>query len=112
MIDQQPERGQRRRSREQADQLAAEYEASNLSQAAFCSLKEVSLKSLSRYVTRQRKHNGLGKKAQRFIPVEFAAGKSIEAGLTVVVRRERRIEVRPGFDVGTLRQLVAVLEQN
>ncbi len=112
MITQESERRQRHRSREEADQIVAEYEASGLSQAAFCSLKEVSLKSLSRYITRHRKQKKLGKERPRFIAVEVPSGKSMGTGLTVVLPLERRIEVKAGFDAETLRQLIAVLEQN
>ena len=40
------------------------------------------------------------------------AGQSGQGGeLSVLLSGGRRIEVKRGFDVGTLRQLVAVLEQ-
>ena len=42
----------RHRNRAEADQLAAEYEASGLSQAQFCIERDMKLKTLSRYVTR------------------------------------------------------------
>jgi len=47
----------RHRSRAEADQLAAEYEASGLSQAEFCQERDVALKTLARYLARFRKQS-------------------------------------------------------
>jgi hypothetical protein len=112
VISQESRQRGRRRSREEAEELVAEYKGSGLSQAAFCSEKELSLKSLSRYLTRNRKQRVSGKEAHRFIEVEVATHKDVNTVLTVVLPRGRRIEVKSGFDAGTLRQLIAVLEEN
>jgi hypothetical protein len=103
----------RHRNRAEADLLAAEYEGSGLSQAAFCELKDLSLKTLARYVTRYRKQSVQGGKSgttrQRFVGVEVAVPNG--AGeLAVLLPGGRRIEVKRGFDAGTLRQLVSALE--
>jgi hypothetical protein len=45
------------------------------------------------------------------LPVEVAGTGGDGVALTVVLPHSRRIEVKPGFDGGTLRQLLAVLEQ-
>jgi hypothetical protein len=45
----------RNRSRSEADELAAEYEASGLTQQAFSKQKGIALKTLSRYVVRRRR---------------------------------------------------------
>jgi hypothetical protein len=101
----------RHRNRTEADQLAAEYEASGLSQAEFCKQRDLPLKTLSRYVTRYRQRLAQGSELpgpQRFVSVEvagFRGGKE----LTVVLAGGLRIEVMRGFDAATLRQLVAVL---
>jgi hypothetical protein len=103
----------RHRNRAEADQLAAEYEASGLSQAEFCRQKDLPLKTLGRYVTRYRKQSGRGhepNQPQRFVAVEVAACRSGGSELTVVLHGGLRIEVKSGFDAGTLRQLVTVLE--
>jgi len=101
----------RHRSRTEADHLAAEYEVSGLSREEFCRQKEMPLKTLAHYVTRYRKQQASGSESQRWIPVEMA-GQSGQGGeLSVLLSGVRRIEVKRGFDVGTLRQLVAVLEQ-
>jgi hypothetical protein len=103
----------RHRNRAEADQLAAEYEASGLSQAEFCQQKDLPLKTLARYVTRYRKQTARGdepNQPQRFVAVEVAACRSGGSELTVVLHGGLRIEVKSGFDAGTLRQLVTVLE--
>ena len=102
----------RRRSRAEADQLAAEYEVSGLSQKEFCQQRELSLKALGRYLTLYRKQKAQGgepHKPQRFVAVEVAR-PHCSSELTVLLSRGLRVEVNPGFDAGTLRQLIAVLE--
>jgi transcriptional regulator with XRE-family HTH domain len=48
--------GRRRyRSRKEAEQLAAEFEGSGLTQEEFCERNDVSRKALARYVKRQRR---------------------------------------------------------
>jgi hypothetical protein len=103
----------RRRSRAEADQLAVEYEASGLSQTEFCQQRELHLKTLGRYLTRYRKQKAQGlepHKLQRFVAVEVAPPRWGGGELTVLLSGGFRIEVKPGFDAGTLRQLITVLE--
>jgi hypothetical protein len=101
----------RHRSRAEADHLAAEYEASGLSREEFCLQKNVPLKTLCRYVTRYRKQKAGGGEPQRWVEAEVASPNGCGAELAVLLASGRRIEVGRGFDAGTLRQLVAVLEQ-
>lgn len=98
----------RHRSRAEADQIASEYEASGLSQEAFGRQREIPLKTLARYVVRYRKQQANGGGVPRWVAVEVAGHDGSE--LAVVLPGGRRIEVKRGFDAGTLRQLVAVLE--
>ena len=103
----------RNRNRAEADQLAVEYEASGLSQKEFCQQRELSLKALGRYLTRYRKQKAQGAEPhqpQRFVAVEVARPHCSGAELTVLLSSGFRVEVNPGFDACTLRQLVAVLE--
>jgi hypothetical protein len=103
----------RHRNRAEADQLAAEYEASGLSQGEFCQQRDLPLKTLGRYLTRYRKQSAQGSGAdqrQRFVPVEVAGSRCSGSELTVVLAGGVRIEVKCGFDFATLRQLVSVLE--
>jgi hypothetical protein len=101
----------RHRSRSEADQIAAEYEASGMSQEAFSRQSDIPLKTLARYVARYRKQKADGKEGQRWVAVEVTGHKAGGSELAVLLSSGRRIEVKRGFDVGTLRQLVAVLER-
>ena len=101
----------RHRSRTEADQLAAEYEASGLGREEFCRQKDVPMKTLARYHARYRKQKAAGGEPQRWVAVEVAGPSGCGGELSVLLSGGRRIEVKPGFDAGTLRQLVAVLEQ-
>jgi transposase-like protein len=100
----------RHRSRAEADQIAAEYEASGLRCEDFCRQNGVPLKTLSRYVTRYRKQQTGCQPAGRFVAVEVAPPSGPGVELAVLLSTGRRIEVKRGFDATTLRQLVAVLE--
>jgi hypothetical protein len=91
--------------------MAADYEASGLSREAFCNQRDVRLKTLDRYVTGYRKQRADGSETQRWVAVEVAGHSGCGSELAVLLSSGRRIEVKRGFDSGTLRQLVAVLEQ-
>lgn len=104
-------RHRRHRNRAEADQLAAEYEASGLTREAFCLQRDVPLKTLCRYVTRYRREKASAPQHPRFVEVEVTASATAGSALTVLLPGGRRIEVSRGFDAGTLRQLVTVLEQ-
>jgi transposase-like protein len=104
--------GRRRyRSREEAQQLAAEFEASGLTRPQFCQRHDVSLNTLARYLKRHRQQNAPPKATPRWVAVEIAAPTAAASGLTLVVGAGRRIEVGRGFDAATLRQLVSALER-
>ena len=110
-MDEQRQRSGRRRSREEADRLAAECEASGLSQREFCEQRGVPLKTLIRYLARYRREQCDGNQAPRWVAVEVGAKRGDPAQLSVVVAGGRRIEVRRGFDAETLRRLVVELER-
>ena len=102
----------RHRSRAEADQLAVEYEASGLSQIEFCQQRDLPLKTLGRYLTRYRKQKAQGKephKPQGFVAVEVDHPHG-SGELTVLLAGGLRVEVKPGFNADTLRELIAVLE--
>lgn len=101
----------RHRSRAEADQLAAEYEASGLTREVFCQGRDVLLKTLCRYVARYRRENAVAMQSPRFVQVEVTAPPGVGGALSVLLPGGRRIEVSRGFDAGTLRQLITVLEQ-
>jgi hypothetical protein len=91
--------------------MAAEYEASGLSREEYCRQRDVAMKTLARYIVRYRKQKSAGSEPQRWVAVELAGPRECGGELSVLLSGGRRIEVKPGFDAGTLRQLVAVLEQ-
>lgn len=110
-MDEQRQRSGRRRSREEADRLAAEYEASGLTRQEFCDQRGVPLKTLARYVTRLRREKSGRHEAPQWVAVEVAARQRDGGELVVMLNNGRRIEVRRDFDGDTLRRLVAELEQ-
>ena len=110
-MDEQRQRSGRRRSREEADRLAAEYEVSGLSRQEFCDQRVVPLKTLARYLTRFRREKNSHGRAPEWVAVEVATRGGNSGELVVVLDGGRRIEVRRGFDVDTLHRLVAELER-
>lgn len=110
-MDEQGQRSGRRRSRQEADRLAAEYEASGLSRQEFCDQRGVPLKTLARYVTRLRREKNGNDGAPQWVAVEVATRGGSTSELAVVLDGGRRIEVRCGFDAATLRRLLTELER-
>ena len=102
-----------RRSRQEVEQLMAEYESSGLSRIDFCRERGLGLSTLDRYRTQQKRQAPVGRNA--FVAVEVsgrapAPVATTSSALAVVLRGGRRIEVGRGFDTGALEQLVRVLE--
>ena len=103
----------RRRSRQEVEQVVAEYELSGLSRIEFCRQRGLALSTLGRYRKRQERQAPTGSSALLAVEVSgrtagpFAATGSV---LAVVLRGGRRIEVGRGFDAGAVEQLVRVLE--
>jgi len=91
--------------------LAAEYEVSGLTREAFCRERDVPLKTLCRYVTQYRRQKADPAQSPRLVQVEVRAPANVSSVLAVLLSDGRRIEVSRGFDAGTLRQLLTVLEQ-
>jgi hypothetical protein len=103
----------RRRSRQEVDQLVAEYESSGLSRDEFCRERGVGLSTLDRYRTQRKRQVPAGSNALLAVEVSGRAPGPVAAtssALAVVLRGGRRIEVGCGFDSGALAQLVRVLE--
>jgi transposase-like protein len=104
----------RRRSREEAAQLVAEYEASDLSKSEFCRTHSVAVSTLDAY--RSGRRQGVREGPARWVAVEVPGAKQPEtsapaSGLAVVLTKGRRIEVGRGFDATTLEQLLGLLER-
>jgi hypothetical protein len=109
--------GRRHRTRSEAEQLVAAYEASGLSRIEFCRQQGLSLASLARYRKRQRQAPGEAATGNRWLAVEVsggsaAVGSGSTSGLAITVPGGGRIEVGRGFDSQTLVQLLAVLERH
>jgi transposase-like protein len=103
----------RRRSRQEVEQVVAEYESSGLSRIEFCRERGVALSTLGRYRSRQQRESSAGSNALLAVEVCGRASTPVVAtasALSVVLRSGRRIEVGRGFDTGALEQLVRVLE--
>ena len=100
----------RRRSREEAEQLAAEFETSGLTRREFCERNEVSLNALGRYVKRYRQQKAQLDGGQQWVAVEIGERGASGSGLWVALRGGRRIAVGRGFDTATLQQVVTALE--
>ena len=99
----------RRRSRQEVEQLVAEYEFNE-----FCRERGLPLSTLGRYRTRRKRQVAAGSNALLAVEVSGRAPgpfASTDSALAVVLRGGRRIEVGRGFDAGTLEQLVHVLEE-
>jgi transcriptional regulator with XRE-family HTH domain len=104
--------GRRRyRSRSDAAQLAAEFEASGLTRREFCQRHDVSLNALARYLKRYRQQSAPRNETPRWLAVELADPSTPWSGLSVVLGAGRRIEVGRGFDPATLEQLLRALER-
>ena len=107
----------RRRSRVEAAALVAEFEASGLMREAFCRQRGLAAATLDKY--RRQAHGGPRSVAGPMVAVEVVrspAGETnsdVEGDSAFVVesRSGRRIEVRRGFDAGTLERLLTVLDR-
>lgn len=109
MSEEQVGRRGRRRSRAEAEQLVAEYEAGGLSRQEFCLQHGLALVTLDRYRKRRRQPQEASGN-NRWVAVELTGGSRPGSALAVVLLSGRRIEVNRGFDADTLEQLVRLLE--
>ena len=109
--------GRRRRTQAEVEALVAEFEASGLMREAFCGQRGLAVGTLDKY--RRRVHKGQQSSKGSMLPVEvvWSTGQNPtrdaerEGVLVVDLRGGRRIEVRRGFDSGTLERLLTVLDR-
>lgn len=109
--------GRKRRTQVEIEALVAEFEASGLMREAFCEQRGLAVGTLDKY--RRRVHKGRPSSEGSMLPVEvvWSAGQSPnrdagrESLLVVDLRGGRRIEVRRGFDAGTLERLLTILDR-
>ena len=104
-------RGGRHRTRAEADQIAADYESSGLTQEVYSKRHGLALKTLARYIARHRRAKRESATAPQWVAVELKAKPGVAGELVVVLPRGYRIEVQRGFDTTTLQQLVSALER-
>jgi hypothetical protein len=103
--------GMRWRSREAAEELVKEFEASGLSRKQFCEQRGLSLGTLDLYRKRRRLAEGgaadpKGRLVRVKLSPERAQGGS---GLQLVLGSGLRVEVGASFDEETLKRLLAVI---
>jgi transposase-like protein len=102
----------RRRSRLEAEHLAAEFEKSGLSRKTFSREHGLSVHTLDNYRRRSRQRRSNGDSPSRMLAVEISEPVQASSGeLTIALTNGRRIEVKRGFDADTLKQLMALLER-
>jgi hypothetical protein len=117
-VDRENEAGsgrRRRRSREEVRRLVDEFEASGLQRWEFCQSRNLALSTLQRHLRAKQSVTEVASSRSRLVAVSVTArpeavSKPGETNLEVVLSGGRRIGVRPGFDAGTLRELVLALE--
>ena len=102
----------RRRSRAEVEALVAEFASSGLTREAFCRQRGLAVATLDKYRRRVlRKPRSAG---GPLLAVELVSSSRNSDGgnlLVVELRSGRRIEVRRGFEAGTLERLLTVLDR-
>src|SRR4030095_12160718 len=90
------QRSGRRRSREEANRLAAECEESGLSQRKFSEQRGVPLKTLVRYLARYRREQRGKNQRPRWVAVEVGGKRGDGAGVSTVLARGHHSGERRG----------------
>src|SRR5580704_6256895 len=87
-----------------------DWEASGLSARVFCARRGLSQQSFYAWRRQLRRRDSA---KPLFVPIRLRDDRSAPAGhaLEVLLASGRRIQVAPGFDAATLRELLAVLEE-
>jgi hypothetical protein len=99
------------RSREVAEELVREFEASGMRRKQFCEQRGLSLGTLDLYRKRLRLAEGGAEPKGDLLRVKISAEQARgESGLQLVLSGGLRVEVAAGFDGETLKRLLAVIE--
>ena len=114
MNEEQVRTTRRRRSRAEAEQLVAEFEASGLGREEFCREHGLVASTLARYRQRRQREQGEAAAPRRWVAVELAgshqpSARPAASGLTVALASGVRIDIALGFDARTLQHLLRVL---
>ena len=100
------------RSREAAEELVKEFEASGLRRKQFCEQRGLSQGTLDLYRRRCRLAEGIAEPKGDLVRVKLSAKQARGgSGLQLVLSGGLRVEVSEGFDGETLKRLLAVIEQ-
>ncbi len=103
--------GMKWRSREAAEELVKEFEASGLRRKQFCEQRGLSPGTLELYRKRRRlAESGEAAKAG-LVRVKLSAEPRSGSGLQFVLSGGLRLEVAEGFDEATLKRLLGLIEQ-
>jgi len=100
----------RYRTRSEAEQLVRSFEKSGLSRVQFCASNQVATNTFNRYMQRYSGRALRVEPKQQLVAVEIVDNHEGRTEVAVVLRCGVRVEVGRGFDVPTLRQVVAALE--
>jgi hypothetical protein len=99
------------RSREVAEELVREFEASGMRRKQFCEQRGLSVGTLDLYRKRLRLAEGGAEPKGDLLRVKISAEQGRgESGLQLVLSGGLRVEVAAGFDGETLKRLLAVIE--
>jgi hypothetical protein len=99
------------RSREVAEELVREFEASGMRRKQFCEQRGLSVGTLDLYRKRLRLAEGGAEPKGDLLRVKISAEQARgESGLQLVLSGGLRVEVAAGFDGETLKRLLAVIE--
>ena len=100
------------RSREAAEELVREFEASGLRRKQFCTKRRLSTCTLDLYRKRRRLAEGRAEPKGGLVRVQLSGEQGCGgSGLQLVLSGGLRVEVAEGFDEATLKRLLAVIEQ-
>ena len=106
-----PSLGMKWRSREAAEELVREFEASGLKRKQFCEQRGLSLGTLDLYRKRLRLAEGGPEPKGRFARVQISSQQGqVGSGLQLVLSGGLRVEVGESFNEETLKRLLSVIE--
>lgn len=106
-----PSLGMKWRSREAAEELVREFEASGLKRKQFCEQRGLSLGTLDLYRKRHRLAEGGSEPKDRFARVKLSSQQGhVGSGLQLVLSGGLRVEVSESFHEETLKRLLSVIE--
>lgn len=92
------------RNTEEIKQIVEQYQASGMTQGAYCQQTGIAVNTLRRYIQRN------GGEGQRLLPVSLEGTREADSGFALVLGNGRRIESGWGFSDADLVRLIRVVE--